>query len=199
VSHPKFYCEHGLGRGFFFDKETFGADKLVVGAGVVPATRLLSDAPLSQRARQDYARLTESSIDYLPGLTSDEKKRRLAKMSYLVFLRDVVKVDPAVITFFQPQTHGWWAVGIDAVSALDVWAFDFPGFQGMKLAPGSIPEMGYTPGGYASTGGSETLHFPDGNATMPMSSPLTEFTFEMSLSMGTLAKPGSALKAYRSV
>jgi spermidine dehydrogenase len=166
AAHPKFYDEHGLKRGLFFDKETFGADKLVVGAGVVAAAKLLADAPLSERARQDYARLNEGAVDYMPGLSSDEKKRRLAKMSYRDFLRDVAKVDPAIIAFYQPHTHGEWAVGIDAVSALDVWAFDFPGFKGMKLAPGVIPEMGYTPSGYASTGGSETFHFPDGNASI---------------------------------
>ena len=166
VEHPKFYSEQGLRRGLFFDKETFGADKLVVGVGVIRAAKLLADSPFSDQARLDYARLNEGSVDYMPGLSSDEKKRRLAKMSYRDFLRDVVKVDPAVIAFYQPRSHGEWAVGIDAVSALDVWAFDFPGFQGMKLARGAIPEMGYTPAGYASTGGSETLHFPDGNATI---------------------------------
>jgi spermidine dehydrogenase len=166
VEHPKFYSEHGLQRGLFFDKESFGADKLVVGAGVIPAARLLAGSPFSERARQDYARLNEGSVDYMPGLSSDEKKHRLAKISYRDFLRDVVKVDPAVIAFYQPRSHGEWAVGIDAVSALDVWAFEFPGFQGMKLAPGAIAQMGYTPSGYASTGGSETLHFPDGNATI---------------------------------
>jgi spermidine dehydrogenase len=166
VEHPKFYSERGLQRGLFFDKETFGADKLVVGVGVIRAAKLLADSPFSEQARLDYARLNEGSVDYMPGLSSDEKKRRLAKMSYRDFLRDVVKVDPAVITFYQPRSHGEWAVGIDAVSALDVWAFDFPGFKGMKLTRGAIPEMGYTPAGYASTGGSETLHFPDGNATI---------------------------------
>jgi spermidine dehydrogenase len=166
VEHREFYGQLGLRRGLFFDQETFGADRLVVGVGKVPAAKLLADAPLSERARQDYARLSEAAIDYMPGLSSAQKKQRLAKMSYRDFLRDVVKVDPAVIALYQPLTHGEWAVGIDAVSALDVWAFEFPGFQGMKLAPGAIPEMGYTPSGYAATGGSETLHFPDGNATI---------------------------------
>jgi spermidine dehydrogenase len=162
-----FYSDHGLQRGLFFDKETFGADKLVVGAGVIPAAKLLGDAPLSEQARRDYVRLNEGSVDYMPGLTSDQKKHRLAKMSYRDFLRDVVKVDPAILAFYQPLSHGEWAVGIDALSALDVWAFDFPGFKGMKLEPRVvIPEMGYTPSGYAATGGSPSFHFPDGNATI---------------------------------
>jgi spermidine dehydrogenase len=166
VAHPTFYKDHGLRRGLFFDKETFGADQLVVGVDAIPASALLADSPLSQQARQDYVRLNEGSVDYLPGLSSDEKKHRLAKMSYRDFLTNVVKVDPAVVALYQSRTHPEWAVGIDAVSALDVWAFKFPGFQGMHLEPGIIPEMGYTPAGYVSAGGSETLHFPDGNATI---------------------------------
>jgi hypothetical protein len=30
-----------------------------------------------------------------------------------------------------------------------VWAFGFPGFQGLNLKPGSAPHMGYTAAGYA--------------------------------------------------
>jgi spermidine dehydrogenase len=51
------------------------------------------------------------------------------------------------------------------VSALDVWPFGLPGFQGLELDPGSAPHMGYTPAGYAD-GGSYEFHFPDGNATI---------------------------------
>jgi spermidine dehydrogenase len=36
----------------------------------------------------------------------------------------------------------------------------------MGLAPGAHPRMGFTPAGYADTGGSPLVHFPDGNATI---------------------------------
>jgi spermidine dehydrogenase len=52
------------------------------------------------------------------------------------------------------------------VAAIDCWGFGLPGFKGLQLQPGVIARMGYTPAGYASTGGSATLHFPDGNATI---------------------------------
>ena len=48
----------------------------------------------------------------------------------------------------------------------DCWGYGLPGFEGMKLAKGSIARMGYTPSGYEDTGGSLRLHFPDGNATI---------------------------------
>ena len=164
-AHRDFYPSLGLGRGVFFDKETFGADKLVVAGGGASWTQLLANSPLSPQAQRDIARVEEAKIDYLPGLSSEEKKSRLSQISYRDFLLNVAKVDPSVIAFYQARTHGEWGVGIDAVSALDVWAFDFPGFRGLDLKPGSAPHMGYTAAGYAD-GGSPTFHFPDGNASI---------------------------------
>ncbi len=160
-----FYPSLGLGRGLFFDKETFGTDKLAVAAGKFPWRQLLQQTPLSPQAQNDIARVEEADIDYLPGLSSDQKKSRLSTMSYRDYLLNVVKADPATVAFYQARTHGEWGVGIDAVSALDVWAFRFPGFQGLHLEPGSAPHMGYTAAGYAD-GGSYTFHFPDGNASI---------------------------------
>jgi spermidine dehydrogenase len=166
TQHLKFYDHLGLKSGAFFDRETFGADKLVVGIGKPTLAQALSQAPVSERARNEIVQLETAEIDYMPGVASDEKKLRLSRMSYEAFLRDVVRVDPAVLKFYHAVTMGEWGVGTDAVSALDCWGLGIPGFQGMKLAKGSIPRMGYTPAGYEDTGGSLKLHFPDGNATV---------------------------------
>jgi spermidine dehydrogenase len=99
-------------------------------------------------------------------MSSAAKKTILANTSYRDFLLHIVKADPGVIPFYQARTHGEWGVGIDAVSALDVWAFKFPGFQGLGLEAGSAAHAGYTASGYAETGGSYTFHFPDGNASI---------------------------------
>ena len=144
-----FYAAHGLARGIFFDRETFGADKLVVARKGAAWRDILAAAPLPDKARDDIVRIEEGKTDYFPGLSSAEKKARLARMSYRDFLRDVVKAGPAAIAVYQARSHGEWGVGADAVSALDVWAFDFPGFQGLKLEPGPAPHMGYTASGYA--------------------------------------------------
>ncbi len=160
-----FYPSLGLGRGVFFDKQTFGADRLVVVDAGRSWTQRLAGSPLSPAVQRDIAKIEEAQIDYLPGLSSDEKKSQLSRVSYRDFLLNVVKADPGVVPFYQARTHGEWGVGIDAVSALDVWAFGFPGFQGLSLKPGSAPHMGYTAAGYAD-GGSYTFHFPDGNASI---------------------------------
>jgi spermidine dehydrogenase len=164
AAHPQFYAQMGLAEAVFFDRETFGTDKLVVGKRT--DAKVLSAYPLSARARDDIARIETGDVDYMSGLASDAKKLRLSRMSYRDFLRDVVKADAQTLTFYQAQTHSLWGVGSDAVSALDCWGVGFAGFQGLKLAPGAIPRMGFTPAGFADTGGSKTFHFPDGNATI---------------------------------
>jgi spermidine dehydrogenase len=159
----QYYPSLGLGPGVFFDKETFGEDRLV--KGKISSPGFLEQAPLTNTARHDILRLETDQIDYLPGLSLDEKKARLSRISYRDYLLNVVKVDPSVIPLYQSRTHGEWGVGIDAVSALDVWPFGLPGFRGLKLDPGSAPHMGYTAAGYAD-GGSYQFHFPDGNASI---------------------------------
>jgi len=176
----KLYRSLGLDSAVFFDKETFGEDRLVVGSPgrgwdddapesevrkALTWTNFLSKAPLSPEVRRDIVRVQEAKVDYMPGLSSAEKKARLSKMSYRDFLLNVVKVDPGVIPFYQRRTEGEWGVGIDAEPALDCWALGFPGFQGMGLQPGAAPHMSYSAAGYA-TGGSYRFHFPDGNASI---------------------------------
>ncbi len=168
----------GLKTAVFFDKETFGTDRLVVGS---PAGRFgaasgenssswaefLVKTPMSADVQRDIVRLQEAKTDYLPGLSSDEKKDRLSRMSYKDFLLNLVKVDPGAIPFYQTRTHGLFGVGIDGVSALDCWGLHFPGFQGMNLAPGPYRRMGFTAMGEATPDQEPYhFHFPDGNASI---------------------------------
>jgi spermidine dehydrogenase len=167
----------GLKPAFFFDSETFGKDQLVVGlpgrgrgrGGANPAAvswkEFLAKTPLTPEVQRDIARLEEEPVDYMPGLSSAEKKDRLSRISYKEFLLNIAKVDPGVVLFYQTRTQGEWGVGIDAEPALDCWAQHLPGFQGMGLAPGSAPHMSFTAAGYAN-GGSYNFHFPDGNASI---------------------------------
>jgi spermidine dehydrogenase len=166
IEHRNFYDTLGLKTGVFLDRDTFGSDYLAVGVGSTPIGQVLAKSPLPERVRGDIERVEEGSEDYLPDLTSAQKKLALSKISYRDFLVQMVKVAPLTVAYYQTRTHGWWGVGIDAVSALDCWAMEFPGFNGLNLEKGAIAHMGYSPAGFADTGGSKTLHFPDGNATI---------------------------------
>ncbi len=168
----------GLQGATFFDKETFGADRLVVGTpgggrgrgrGVAPGQtweEFLAKTPLSTDARHDIARLETASVDYMPGLSDAEKKDRLSRMSYKDFLLNLVKVHPDVIPFYQVRTHGLYGIGIDAVGALECWAYRYPGFDGMKLDPKTTGRMSFTARGDATPKPPYNFHFPDGNASV---------------------------------
>src|SRR5229473_3658379 len=75
-----------LANGFFFDKETFGRDKLVKGkaGGLFPGEIFGGDAspvegiPLTAEVARDVRRLETSEEDYFPGLTSEQKKDKLS-------------------------------------------------------------------------------------------------------------------------
>jgi spermidine dehydrogenase len=167
----------GLQNAYFFDKETFGADRLVVGApgggrgrgrggAGMSWEEFLSKTPLSEQAQKDIARLETARVDYLPGLSSDEKKDRLSRISYKDFLLTFVKVHPDVIPFYQPRTHGLYGIGIDAVGALECWGYHYPGFDGMNLDPRATGRMSYTARGDATEKPPYNFHFPDGNASV---------------------------------
>ncbi|MEJ0048992.1 MAG: hypothetical protein WDN04_24955 [Rhodospirillales bacterium] len=85
-SDLSFYEKQGLGSGIFFSREEFGADKLVVGMGSKPFRDLLKDAPLSDRVKADAVRIftgvSRDGTDPMPGLTSAQKKEKLARISY---------------------------------------------------------------------------------------------------------------------
>ncbi|HET9803577.1 MAG TPA: NAD(P)-binding protein [Candidatus Acidoferrum sp.] len=163
-----------LANGFFLDKETFGRDNLVKGtaAGLFPGEVFGGNVspsegvPLAPEVIRDVRRLESAEEDFFPGLTSDQKKDKLSRMSYKKFLLDVVKVDPRVVPIYQTRTHPLFGVGIDAVAALDCWALQMPGFKGLKLEPGPYRRMGYTPMGYTTPREGYEFHFPDGNATI---------------------------------
>jgi spermidine dehydrogenase len=169
LEDKKFYSSQGLSSAVFFDRETFGADYLMLQREGVAAGEFLARAPLSAAAKRGIEAIEGQRIDHLPGLTSEEKKLRLASISYQQFLLTLVGADAGVCDYYRSMTHGLWGVGIDAVSALDCWGVGLPGFQGMGLKPGSIPRMGYTPAGVADHGWTPTVHFPDGNATVARS------------------------------
>jgi spermidine dehydrogenase len=164
----------GLGPATFFDKDTFGTDRLVVGGPgredeeVVDWPKFLSQAPLPADTKAEILRIETAMMDYFPGQSSAQKKDRLSRMSYRDYLSKVCGAGSAALAYYQKITHDEWGVGIDAEPALDCWGFGFPGFQGLKLDPGAAPRMGNTAAGYVD-GGSPVFHFPDGNASIARS------------------------------
>jgi spermidine dehydrogenase len=173
-SFPKYlerdlYGSQGRVPKIFFDKETFGSDKLVddpcpfpggetydlAVAGPDAWAHFMAEAPIADPARKDASRLCREKKDYLPELSAEQKKARLARISYAKFLTELVGVHPDVIRLYQTVSQTLFGVGIEAVAALDAAETGYPGFSGMGLEPeGLRNERKYF------------FHFPDGNASI---------------------------------
>jgi len=163
------YRSMGRAPKIFFDKEMFGEDRLVDDPFPFPGgetfnlavpgpeawAHFLAEAPMAEQARHDVARLCREKKDYLPGTTPEQKKDKLARISYLTFLKEMAGVHADVLRLYQNVSFSEFGVGIDAVAALDGAEMGYPGFGGMGLEPTAIEsERKYF------------FHFPDGNATI---------------------------------
>jgi spermidine dehydrogenase len=184
VFDHELYRSLNLRGGIFFDKETFGTDRLVTGDRHVPepvrgfayrnlpselaapggdrsrVTAYMSRTPLDERAKQEIAKLFCDPVDYLPGQTRSEKIQTLSNISYLDFLTDIVEVHPDVVKFFGTWNTSYQGIAIDSTIALHAHYSGLPGLRGMGL--GSRFE-------YQGRAYREDFHFPDGNASLARS------------------------------
>jgi len=169
-----FRSKHGLKFSVFFNKDTFGADAVVSDVGLPTWEAFAARTPLSEKARKDLVRFQTEKVDYLPGLSVQEKQAKLSNMSFQKFLEDYVKVDPQVVAYFQSFLAGGFGLQIDQIPAfLSLWSGSFlriywegnegptsAAAEGMGLAP---------PKEFANAGEAKQFlyyHFPDGNASI---------------------------------
>jgi spermidine dehydrogenase len=158
---PNFYRSLGYQPATYFDKETFGEDRMVVGITNPPTAEILAKTPLSEQVRKDLIRLWTDKRDYLAGLSTDDKIQKLRKTSYRDYLVDIVKVHPDLLKYYHPMgqpsalitetTSAWWSFN---------WGY--PGFDGLGLekvedAPENLDKN--RPDQKEPT----QFHFPEGN------------------------------------
>lgn len=162
-----FRKNHDLQTGIFFDKETFGSDHVARGLNKSPILEVLKNAPMAPEAKADLHRLFETKVDYLPGMTFQEKYAYLARTSFTKFLTERVKVHPDVVKYFDSFPCEVTGLGADASSAFislteGTWFPTYPDFdsstwnmvEGMALGIVPRDSLGYI------------CHFPDGNASI---------------------------------
>lgn len=179
-ANGELYRSLGLRGAHFFEKETFGVDRLVVAPPSKDreaeprrmfSEEYLRNMPISEQAKRDLMRLDDpNQPDYMPGLSSAQKKERLARMSFRDYLLNVAKVDPQAYWFYMATGRGVFCVGGDALPALFAWQMlgGAGGFAGLKLDPSPEGLLADLPGGQhgRQIESGESVHFPDGNATL---------------------------------
>jgi spermidine dehydrogenase len=148
------YKNLGLSSAMFFDREHFGEDRLVTGYGSTPWREFFERAPLTDRVRQDLIRIHTADEDYLSELGEDEKRARLARISYQQYLMDIARVSADAIPFFTGIAFRN-NMRVDTVPALHAARYGAAGFDGLKLKLEPVwPEDDFY------------FHFPDGNASI---------------------------------
>jgi spermidine dehydrogenase len=144
--------KYNLAAGTFFDKEHFGEDRLVRGNPRLPD--FFAKAPLTDVARQDLIRLHGKNPDYMAGMSANEKRAKLARMSYQDYLLNVAKITPDALAFFI-GAGGRNNKRVDTTPALEAAEHGLVGFNGLGLKL----EERFSEASYR-------FHFPDGNASL---------------------------------
>ena len=167
-----YYASFHTQPAIFFDRKTFGVDRLVRGNRVdtqdavadlmdnfvaFQSPECIARMPIAEAAKADFARLRDQAIDYLADIAPAQRRKTLIKTSYRDYLLKYAKVHPDVPKVLQQMTHDLFCVGIDAVSAEACRNMRFPGFKGMKITEGEREQDAEEP---------YIFHFPDGNASV---------------------------------
>jgi spermidine dehydrogenase len=149
-----------MGTAAFFDRETFGEDRLLTGMNTTPWPEFLAKAPLCDETRRDIARVYTENKDYLAPMSLEEKSALLMKISYAEYLTKYCRLTPKALPFFQTFTHDLFCVGIESVAAMQCYeagddynSFTYAGFERLGFPPHEKEEP-------------YIYHFPDGNASI---------------------------------
>jgi len=157
----------------FFDRESYGVDRLVANAKDFTGSssnfteststwaEFLARTPLSKATKQDIQRLVDDRIDHMPGLSAEEKIKRLRSQSYAEYLAKTLKIRPETMKYFQNQMGAALlnvGAGPDSFSAWRAYNAHYPGFAGMNLPPIRVSDI------VRNDQLTPDIHMPDGNA-----------------------------------
>jgi spermidine dehydrogenase len=163
------YRSLGLSEGVFFDRETFGTDRVVRGipnvigadsdgsdAKPLPVEAVIAEFPMSADARSQLIALFEHPRDYLADKSKAEKIAYLRKISYRDYLRKDAGLGDEAVKFLDGAPKDLLAMGPDITPALEALTTGFPGFAGLGLEDQKETALDEP----------YIYHFPDGNASI---------------------------------
>jgi len=155
----KYFTRRGMTDGIYFDRPTYGVDRVLANPifGDIEGGELKSVVarmPISEQDQAEFIRLVEGGVDYLAGMSLQEKTELLRKTSYLEFLKEYAGMPEAVTAILQDTFLYWHGVGWEAESALEATVNEFPGTWDLGVHEENDDEEPYI------------FHFPDGNASV---------------------------------
>ncbi|MER7762411.1 NAD(P)-binding protein [Streptomyces sp. NPDC097619] len=164
-----FYERNGAGgRATFFAGEKWGSDHVTLGRTM---TEIMAGAPLDTGSKNQLINLHERPIDYLAGLTPEQKLDRLRKLSYGSFLSQVVGLTGGAYRYMLRSGIAATGVNADQFPALDAAASGYAGTRELGLDYSNGPWWGLAKTGQRFWYAHEPyiFHFPDGNASVARS------------------------------
>jgi spermidine dehydrogenase len=170
-----FYRRNGLAAGVYFNRETWGTDRVVpfeLGSfeGYLPLTpsplttgEAVARMPISDPAKAQLLKLLNADKDHIPEHWVFGEVDYLLTISYRDFLSKHMQItEPEVFKLFQDLTADM-GVGIDSTPALYAFYFGLPGLDATSLS-GPIGRFLYWL--YEDREEPYIYHFPDGNASI---------------------------------
>jgi spermidine dehydrogenase len=162
-----FYRRHGLRGGTFFDRASYGVDRVVpfevvAYSGYLPlaptsltVSEAVAQMPISEPARVEMRRLLEAHEDLLTDIPADRQGAYLETISYRTFLERYFDIrEPEVFALLEGVATDMGS-SLASVPALDALGYvRMPGFRATSLPAGGFEDDPYI------------AHFPDGNASI---------------------------------
>ena len=189
-----YFKNRGLTSSFFFNKETYGENKIVRNvpnyrydinhkSNTKPENikKVVKEMPISGKSKDEFIRLFLGKTDFFPEMTLEEKFYHLENISYEDYLRNYHKVGDEVVGLFHTMLWSLWGVGTESIPAFGAFSDGLPGFTGLGFTDEddtSEPEneiydiftYDETIEGFMSKNEVSDepyiFHFPDGNATI---------------------------------
>lgn len=179
-----FYKRHGLGSAIYFNKEVFGADKVVMHPlcdypgfieGLMRPTMsveaAVAETPLSERGKEQLLRVINADQSVL-NVPKEELQDYVQNHSYFDYLQNTLGVDdPHVLRIARHTSVDYTEGGTDALSLGDVLASGPLGGDPMVSWADALGEGAYLKyvnkdSGIYTSEDPFIHHFPDGNATI---------------------------------
>lgn len=158
-----FYKRHNLGAVTYFNKATFGQDKIVKHPycnypnyieGMIMHSKLSNDAavqqvPLSDKGKQQLLRVLNGGLHAID-VPKEQLKDYIRANSYFDYLKNTLGVDdPAILKMARNSSLDWASSGTDVMSIATAKSTGAMGFKPKSVFDEDTPYI---------------YHFPDGNA-----------------------------------